>query len=279
MGRLDADAGELLWGHETWPGYFAQDHRDLLGDRDGTVESWLGEACAGKDIGFVRGQLGKVLFSGDEVHKRLPALSGGEAARLIFSRLSVEEPNVLVLDEPTNHLDLEAIEALVHGIQRYDGTLIFVSHDRWFVGELATRILEITHDGINDFPGTWDDYLASCGDDHLDADTASMRLKRDKAGKTGTARPRSRPDREERERGKHRGDLELRRDTLTAAIDEAEGRIEAIDARFCEPGFFDATPEDRVRGLQKERDGLQAKVQKLMTDWEAVEAELGKLEA
>jgi len=275
-GRLAGDDGEVTWGHETHPGYFAQDHRDLLGDREGTVESWLGEACPGRDIGWIRGQLGKVLFSGDEVKKRLGSLSGGEAARLIFARLGVEEPNVLVLDEPTNHLDLEAIEALVEGLRRYDGTLLFVSHDRWFVGRLATRIVEITSAGINDFPGGWDDYLASCGDDHLDADAASLRLKRAKT-RGRTEPPRRREPSADRERVRRRADLELRRDTLTAAIEEAETRIEAVDAKFCEPGFFDAAGDDVVRSLQRERDGLQTKVDGLLADWEAVEAELAEL--
>ncbi len=277
-GRLAADDGEVTWGHETHPGYFAQDHRDLLGDREGTVESWLGEACPGRDIGWIRGQLGKVLFSGDEVKKRLGSLSGGEAARLIFARLGVEEPNVLVLDEPTNHLDLEAIEALVEGLQRYDGTLLFVSHDRWFVGRLATRIVEITSAGINDFPGGWDDYLAACGDDHLDADAASLRLKRAKARDRGQSPARREPS-VERERARRRADLELRRDTLTEAIEAAETRIEAVDARFCEPGFFDEAGDDVVRSLQRERDDLQTKVDGLLADWEAVEAELAELQS
>ena len=98
----------------------------------------------GETIGFVRGKLAEVLFQKDDVEKPLRALSGGEAARLVFAKLSVQQPNVLVLDEPTNHLDLEAIEALVEGLEAYDGTLIFVSHDRWFVSQLANRILEIT---------------------------------------------------------------------------------------------------------------------------------------
>jgi ATPase subunit of ABC transporter with duplicated ATPase domains len=276
-GRLEADAGEVRWGHETYPGYFAQDHRDLLGKREGTVESWLGEACPGKDIGWVRGQLGKVLFSGDEVGKRIASLSGGEAARLIFSRLGVEQPNVLVLDEPTNHLDLEAIEALVEGLRRYDGTLLFVSHDRWFVARLASRIIEITANGINDFPGGWDDYLAACGDDHLDADLTTRRARRPR-GREGENRP-SRGDRSaDRELARRRADLELRRDTLTTAIEEAETRIENIDARFCEPGFFDDPSDDRVRALQRERDDLQAEVEKLLADWEAVETELAELQ-
>ena len=108
------------------------------------VEAWLWESVPGEPIGFVRGNLGLVLFSGDDVKKPVGSLSGGEAARLVFCKLSVTRPNVLVLDEPTNHLDLEAIEALVEGLREYDGTLIFVSHDRWFVSQLADRILEIS---------------------------------------------------------------------------------------------------------------------------------------
>ncbi len=141
----------------------------MLGDSRQTVESWLTNISPGESIGFVRGHLGAVLFSGDEVEKRLSALSGGEAARLIFARQAVEKPNVLVLDEPTNHLDLEAIEALVTGLEAYEGTLIFVSHDRWFVSKLATRIIELTANGVADFPGTYAEYLERCGDDHLDA--------------------------------------------------------------------------------------------------------------
>ena len=89
----------------------------------------------------------------------------------------VEKPNVLVLDEPTNHLDLEAIHALVGALQAFEGTVIFVSHDRWFVSELATRILEVTPGGFGDFPGTYDEYLARCGDDHLDAEAVVLKAK------------------------------------------------------------------------------------------------------
>ena len=108
----------------------------------------------------MRGQLGRVLFSGEETGKRVRLLSGGECARLIFALLSVAKPNVLVLDEPTNHLDLETIHALIEALKQYTGTLIFVSHDRWFVSELATRIIELTPSGPNDFPGTYAEYLS-----------------------------------------------------------------------------------------------------------------------
>ena len=179
MGELEADQGVVEWGYEAHRGYFAQDHHEQLGDAGGTAEEWLWNFCPGKDRGFVRGHLGMMLFSGDDGEKRLSALSGGEAARLVFSRLALEQPNVLVLDEPTNHLDLESIEALVAGLQNYEGTLVLVSHDRWFVSQLATRVLEISPAGIRDYHGTYEEYVHACGDDHLDADTVVLKAKRE----------------------------------------------------------------------------------------------------
>jgi ATPase subunit of ABC transporter with duplicated ATPase domains len=180
VGALAPDDGRVVWGYESDPGYFAQDHRELLAASAETLQSWLWTYCPGEPIGFVRGRLAHVLFREDEVFKRVSHLSGGEAARLIFARLGVTQPTVLVLDEPTNHLDLEGIEALADALSEYDGTIIFVSHDRWFVSRLATRILEIFPGGMRDFPGSYEEYLAACGDDHLDVDAVLLRARRDK---------------------------------------------------------------------------------------------------
>ncbi len=175
MGRLAPDDGSVEWGYETHPGYFAQDHHEILGGDRETLQSWLWNQCPTESIGFVRARLARVLFSKDEAQKRVEHLSGGEGARLVFAKLGVDSPNVLVLDEPTNHLDLEGIEALADALLRYDGTTVFVSHDRWFVGRLATRVLEIRRDGLVDFHGTYEEYLAQLGDDHLDAEAVVQR--------------------------------------------------------------------------------------------------------
>jgi ATPase subunit of ABC transporter with duplicated ATPase domains len=183
MGETAPDTGAVEWGYEAHPGYVAQDHKAQIGtlgsDRQ-TLESWLWSCCPSEGIGFVKGQLAAVLFSGDESKKKLGALSGGEAARLMFARQAVERPNVLLLDEPTNHLDLEAIEALVQALKGYDGTLLFVSHDRWFVNELATRVVSITPEGVDDFAGSYDDYLARAGEDHLDAEEVLRKARAEK---------------------------------------------------------------------------------------------------
>jgi ATPase subunit of ABC transporter with duplicated ATPase domains len=271
MGHLAADAGELKWGHEADPGYFAQDHRDQLGNVEATVEGWLGQACPLEGTGGVRGRLGRVLFKGDEVEKRVSNLSGGEAARLIFARLGVQQNNVLLFDEPTNHLDLEAIEALVGGLREYDGTLIFVSHDRWFVSQLADRILELKPDGIEDYRGSYEEYVANCGDDHLDSEAPVLRQRREKKRRNGSGPAAPGPT---AAGSRRRKDLELRREVVTAGIEEAERRIEEINDRFCEPGFFEDTPKDRVTNLQEEQKRLQHEVEKLVTEWESIEAEL-----
>ncbi|HWV57347.1 MAG TPA: ABC-F family ATP-binding cassette domain-containing protein [Longimicrobiales bacterium] len=276
VGELEADAGTVEWGYETHPGYFAQDHHEQIESSERTIEQWLWEYCPDKDRGYVRGQLGLMLFSGDDGEKRLSALSGGEAARLVFSRLMLLRPNVLVLDEPTNHLDMESIEALVQGLLAYDGTLVVVSHDRWFVGQLATRIIEITKDGIRDFPGTYEEYVHACGDDHLDADAVLLRAKREKAaqrdgsganGKAGRGRDTGLSPNKRRR-------LQERRDRVTAELERAEARRAEIDEAYCSPGFFQRTPPEEVAALEAERASLQEEIAKLLEEWEAVEREL-----
>ncbi len=273
MGEVAADQGKIEWGYETHPGYFAQDHGEQLkASGRMTLESWLWEVCPGEPIGFVRGHLASVLFSGDDVKKAVRSLSGGEAARLIFSRLAVTKPNVMVLDEPTNHLDLEAIEALVAGLEAYDGTLLFVSHDRWFVSRLANRILEISHQGINDFRGTYDEYLERCGDDHLDAESVLLRARREKKKAQKAQAPERRP--EDAAERKRRRDLGQRRDQLTAEIEQAETRIHEINEQFCDPTFFERAARAEIARLEDEQKRLKERVEQRMSAWEAIEQEL-----
>ncbi len=272
MGVVPADAGRIEWGYETHPGYFAQDHRELVDASEQTVQAWFWELVPGEPIGLVRGKLAEVLFQKDEVEKPLRALSGGEGARLVFAKLSVTQPNVLVLDEPTNHLDLEAIEALVEGLVKYDGTLIFVSHDRWFVQRLANRILEISPQGIRDFAGSYDEYLERCGDDHLDAEAVLARARQDKRRETAARKAAAQPP--DPARARRAKELANRRDKLTAEIDRAEQRVHAINELFCNPGFFDKTPAVEIRKLEQEQKQLAGRIEAWMAEWERLEAEL-----
>jgi len=273
--NLAADAGTVKWGHETHVGYFPQDHREVLTDEETTPLSVIWDEVPTESTSYVRGQLGRVLFSGGDVEKKVGTLSGGEAARLVFCRIMVERPNVLVLDEPTNHLDLEAIHALVESLQTFEGTLVFVSHDRAFVSALATRILEVTERGFRDFPGTYEEYLEKCGDDHLDADAVVLRAKKEQAvaapAKDASA---SVAWEEQKKRKNRKKQLPALRDAAVKAIEDAEARKAAIFARFCEEGFFEKTPAAEVSALQAEEKELGPRIEALIAEWEALEKEL-----
>jgi ATPase subunit of ABC transporter with duplicated ATPase domains len=153
------DAGKVAWGHEVSVGYFAQDHSDSI-RRGVSVIEWLHDWDPAASQEELRGLLGQMLFSGEDALKRTDALSGGEAARLIFCRLMLQKPNFLVLDEPTNHLDLESINALNIALQRYPGTLLLVTHDHDVIDEVATRIWHFEKGEIEDFKGPYEQYLA-----------------------------------------------------------------------------------------------------------------------
>jgi len=139
-------------------GYFAQDHTDSIA-KDTTAMAWLHEFDPQAGQEELRGLLGQMLFSGEDALKPTRALSGGEAARLIFCRLMLQKPNVLVLDEPTNHLDLESINALNFALQKYEGTVFIVTHDYDLIDEVATRIWDFREGGIEDFKGPYQEYL------------------------------------------------------------------------------------------------------------------------
>ncbi|GAB2778623.1 ABC-F family ATPase [Halomonas shantousis] len=161
VGSTTADSGEVKWTDSAEIGYFAQDHAD---DFEGgeTLFEWMSQwTPAGEQA--IRAALGRMLFSHDDIGKSVKVISGGEQGRMLFGKLTLQKPNVLVMDEPTNHLDMESIEALNLALDNYPGTLIFVSHDREFVGSLATRIIEMKENGITDFSGSYDDYLRSQG--------------------------------------------------------------------------------------------------------------------
>jgi ATPase subunit of ABC transporter with duplicated ATPase domains len=158
---LEADGGEVKWSENADIGYFAQDHAaDFANDM--TLFDWMAHwGSASDDEQVIRGTLGRLLFSQDDIGKSVKVISGGEQGRMLFGKLMLQHPNVMVMDEPTNHLDMESIESLNLALENYDGTLLFVSHDREFVSSLATRIIELTPQGVVDFSGSYEDYLLS----------------------------------------------------------------------------------------------------------------------
>jgi ATPase subunit of ABC transporter with duplicated ATPase domains len=157
--ELDADSGTVKWSENASVGYFAQDHAAEF-EQDMTLFEWMTQwQPPGSDEQLLRGTLGRMLFSRDDSEKSVKVVSGGEESRLLFGKLILQKPNVMVLDEPTNHLDMESIEALNLALANYPGTLVFISHDREFVASLATQIIELTPEGVINYTGSYDEYL------------------------------------------------------------------------------------------------------------------------
>jgi ATPase subunit of ABC transporter with duplicated ATPase domains len=281
-GRQGADAGKVEWGHEARLGYFPQDHTELMENPDQTALDFLWQTAPAEAVGFVRGQLGRVLFSGDDVKKTVGSLSGGEAARLLFARLAIEKPNVLLLDEPTNHLDFEAIDALAESLTDYQGTLLLVSHNRWFVSRLCTRIIEVTHDGLREYPGGYAEYTERFGVDHLDreavAKTSREQSRDQRRGKEATPETDASWEEQKRLRNRKKQLPRLKADNETA-IATVERRQKEIQAAYATPGFFESKTPAELAALGSEEKALTGRLETLLGEWEALEKESADLEA
>ena len=157
---VSIDSGTVKWGHEVSIGYFPQDHTGEIKPGLTAVE-WLHQYDPDASRQDIHGLLGQMLFQGEEGQKPTEALSGGETARLLFCRIMLLKPNVLVLDEPTNHLDLESINALNVALQRFEGTVFLVTHDEDLMEEVGTRVWQFDGGAIHDFKGTYEEYSAT----------------------------------------------------------------------------------------------------------------------
>lgn len=161
VGELAPTSGTIKWSENSTIGYYAQDHASDF-ESDMNLYDWMAQwGSDTDDEQSIRGTLGRLLFSQDDIKKPVNIISGGEQGRMIFGKLMLQKPNILIMDEPTNHLDMESIESLNLALENYPGTLIFVSHDREFVSSLATRIIEMRADAVINFTGNYDEYLHS----------------------------------------------------------------------------------------------------------------------
>ena len=163
VNHVTPSSGTIKWAENADVGYYAQDHEYEF-DKEMNLFDWMEQwKTEAQDETAVRASLGRLLFNADAIKKNVKVCSGGEKGRLLFGKLMMGNHNVLIMDEPTNHMDMESIESLNLALEMYEGTLVFVSHDREFVSSLATRILEIRDNKIVDFHGTYDEYLRSQG--------------------------------------------------------------------------------------------------------------------
>ncbi|HEY6052238.1 MAG TPA: ABC-F family ATP-binding cassette domain-containing protein [Thermoanaerobaculia bacterium] len=272
-GEETPDEGTVALGHNVRLGYFAQHHAEHL-DPDRTVLEEVARLVPDQPQSWVRAVLGSFLFSGDDVDKRIAILSGGERARVALARLLVVPSNFLLMDEPTNHLDLDSSEALIDALTGYDGTLLFVSHNRSFVNGLATHVWEVKDGGIDARPGDLDDWERR----HAEG------LAREPGAATESAgEPRARSDaRRERARERERrsqalGPLRQRIAELEARIEQVEREKKEAEALLADPAVF-ADPA-RSTALVTSYRTAQGALEDLYGDWERAQEELQRAEA
>jgi ATP-binding cassette subfamily F protein 3 len=282
-GELAPDRGKVTTGSNVTVGYYAQHHADSL-HRDWTVEEEVARANPDALPARVRGVLGAFLFSGDDVDKKVAVLSGGERARVALARLLIKPGNLLLMDEPTNHLDLESSEELAESLAGFDGTIVFVSHNRSLVRRLATRIWNVADRTVETYSGTLDEYMYSCRvrlEENAESAGASAAERNDggrPARKREDEKARKRREAEERQkRAALIGPITSRIQSLEERIAELEKAQASRGAELSDPAVY--ADEKRRRTLLGQYQEAAAKIEELTSRWEAATEELEAAEA
>ena len=270
------DRGQRIEGHQVVMQYFAQDEATRLNPAL-TVYETLAAGSPDTMIPAIRNILGGFLFSGDDVYKRVSVLSGGERTRLAVARMLLRPSNTLLLDEPTNHLDLDSKEVLLDALADYGGTLIFVSHDRYFVERLATRIVEVGAGKALMYPGSYTEYLWSKEHGAPAAPSAPSALSARKAPRPPSAPSalsydeQKRDAAERRKRERTRQALRDRIADLETRIADREASIKSLEATMSSPGFYDA--HDQTKTVLDQHQALMWEVGELLNQWEMLQSE------
>jgi ATP-binding cassette subfamily F protein 3 len=288
-GAEPPDGGDRIEGHQVVMQYFAQDEATKL-EPHLTIYETLADGSPNQMVPAIRNILGGFLFSGDDVYKKAGVLSGGERTRLAVARMLLRPSNTLVLDEPTNHLDLDSKEVLLDALADYGGTLVFVSHDRYFVERLATKVVEVGAGQVRLYPGTYGEFLwsknqgapapgatpppASAPRGARPTPAATPAPPADKAAEHG-ARKRDAAEKRRRERAYQA--LANRIGELEARIAEREAAVKAVEEVMSAPGFYD--DHEKAQPVLKQREALMWEVGDLLGRWEMLQAEAEEMRA
>ncbi len=256
LGQQAPDRGTTEWGSRVQVGYYDQTIADL--DEKKTVFEEVSDAYPTLGNTKIRTALGAFLFRGDDVFKEISVLSGGERARVALTKLMLSGANVLILDEPTNHLDIPSKEALEDALLSYDGTLLAVSHDRYFINRLADRILELTHEGMTSVAGNYDDYLAYCAKKSL------LPPPEEKPAPPPKENEYVKKKAEQADRRKK----QTRLNRIEKEIGAAEEEIAALTARFSDPAL--AADYEKVAEISARLEEMKAKTDTLYAEWDAL---------
>ena len=274
-GEEAPDSGTRTVGHEVVMEYFAQDEATRLNPTL-TVYETLETGSAIDMVPAIRNILGGFLFSGDEVYKKAGVLSGGERTRLAVARMLLRPSNTLLLDEPTNHLDLDSKDVLLEALEDYGGTLIFVSHDRYFVEKLATKIIEVGHGEVIVYPGTYPEFLWS--KEHAGAPAPTPKAPSTSLGTSQIPKPkapspsreeRKRDDAERKKRQRAADALQKRITELESRIADREAQVKELEATMASPGFYDNL--EAAKPVTDRHQALMWEVGALIAQWEALQ--------
>jgi len=273
-GRLPLNNGERKEGHNVIVSYFSQDQDDLLASAR-TVWDEVYSVAPNHIVPQLRTLLGCFLFSGDTIEKPVSVLSGGERSRLVLCKLLLSPANCLLLDEPTNHLDIRSKDILMDSLREYEGTLVFVSHDRYFLDGLATKVLEIGNQTAVSYLGNYEDYLFKKAEMEK---TGAMRL--ESAEQTAIASEAA-PEAESAPRKKKVNPYRIK--LVREQIEKAEGQIQLHETRIAVLTKLLATEElyrdhQLFRTTMEEHDRLQQELNHCMAEWESLNSELEKLQ-
>ncbi|MGX6446226.1 ABC-F family ATP-binding cassette domain-containing protein [Neobacillus sp. K501] len=257
--KLPALSGNVLYGTNLNIGYYDQEQAELTSNKRVLNELW--DEYPLKNEKEIRTVLGNFLFSGDDVLKIVSTLSGGEKARLALAKLMLEKANVLILDEPTNHLDLDSKEVLENALIDYPGTILFVSHDRYFINRIATKVVELSGNGSTEFLGDYDYYVEKTLEQEellaLEAATVSKKANAESPEKNSYQQDKE-SKKLERQRKRKLEEIELR-------IEELEEQIQGYEEQLCEPEIFQ--DHEKVLEINLKNEKAKAELEQLMEDW------------
>ncbi len=282
-GTLDFDAGERRPGHNVEVAFFAQHQLETLRP-DCSVLQELERGAPTEDIPRLRGHLGAFLFSGDDVDKKISVLSGGEKARVALARMLLRPSNLLVLDEPTNHLDIVSREVLEEALASFEGTLVFVSHDRSFINALATRVVEVNHGILTEYIGNYDDFLAKKTElaeqpPSQPPPTSPASEATPQRTPVATAGAEPKPSKAQRaalrERRKAHDRVRRQISRIEQEIQQHEQVVEKMGWKLADPRI--GSDAEQLQALQTQRDTAQAVIDDLYRDWERLADELSAL--
>ncbi|PIR20061.1 MAG: ABC-F family ATPase [Deltaproteobacteria bacterium CG11_big_fil_rev_8_21_14_0_20_47_16] len=279
--------GSYHWGHAVEIGYFAQQQKEILPEAM-NIFDYMCSLSNGQLMPRIRTILGRLMFSGDTVKKPMGVLSGGELSRVVFGQIMLQQPNTLILDEPTNHLDMESRENLLAALKEYPGTILFVSHDQYFLDQLATRIIRLDRHQTDDYLGGYQDYLRKNGMDYLGhvvaeskptkhRETTQVESKEGSVSKEG----------QRKERAAERAKVNERLKPLQKELAACEEKVATLEARLKEITHTMAHPKrvdgktdwDSVAGLGKEKKQIETDLAHLEAEWEQLQKEIEAIQA